>query len=96
MRRCSIDNNSATCNFNPAIDNDRYYSDYCYTSNYYYRPNDNLGWLATRGINNFNGACSFCHGLEGAGGSGPAIIGTTLKSFGTARGLFDYTSTQIP
>ena len=48
------------------------------------------------GAQSFSGICALCHGPEGGGGIGPAIISTTLKSFGTAQKLFDYISTQMP
>ena len=40
--------------------------------------------------------CADCHGAEGEGDYGPAIIGTALKSYGTAQRLFDYISTEMP
>lgn len=42
------------------------------------------------------GTCTACHGAEGGGDYGPAIIGTTLKSFGTAQRLLSYISTEMP
>lgn len=40
--------------------------------------------------------CADCHGAEGEGDYGPAIIGTALKSYGTAQRLLDYISTEMP
>jgi len=52
--------------------------------------------LAIRGANTFSSICASCHGSEGGGDYGPAIIGTSLRGFGTAQRLFDYISTQMP
>lgn len=42
--------------------------------------------------------CSVCHGPDGGGYVGPAIIGvnSALESYGTAQGLLDYISTTMP
>ncbi len=42
--------------------------------------------------------CSICHGPDGGGYVGPAIIGanSALESYGTAQGLLDYISATMP
>lgn len=42
--------------------------------------------------------CSICHGPDGGGYIGPAIIGSNsaLESYGSAQGLLDYVSTTMP
>ena len=59
-------------------------------------PTTTWGELAIRGTQTFSNICSSCHGPEGGGDIGPAIIGTALRSFGTAQRLFDYISTEMP
>lgn len=46
----------------------------------------------------FNQHCSSCHGPDGGGYIGPAIIGAeaALTSYGSAQGLFDYISATMP
>lgn len=42
--------------------------------------------------------CAQCHGDQGQGKRGPALIGSThgLRGYGTAQGLYDYTSVVMP
>jgi hypothetical protein len=54
------------------------------------------GELAARGSQAFSSNCSDCHGPDGGGDFGPAIIGTTLRSFRDAWRLLAYISTQMP
>lgn len=51
-----------------------------------------------RGKALFGMICSKCHGAQGQGGDGPRLIGSPngLSGYGTARGLFDFASTQMP
>jgi len=46
----------------------------------------------------FASRCSVCHGTNGEGSRGPAVIGTTasLEKYGTAQGLLDYVSDNMP
>ena len=55
---------------------------------------DQLG----RGHELFLANCSRCHGDEGQGDIGPAVIGERhgLRGYGTAQGLFDYVSRTMP
>jgi cytochrome c5 len=60
-------------------------------------PMATWGELAERGAQTFSGDCGICHYPGGGGGDeGPIIIGTTLRSFGTAQRLFNYISTRMP
>ncbi|MCK5600364.1 hypothetical protein KAR91_00740 [Candidatus Pacearchaeota archaeon] len=52
--------------------------------------------LAISGSQSFSINCAVCHGPEGAGGFGPAIIGPSLKSFETAQRLFSFISSWMP
>jgi cytochrome c len=56
------------------------------------------GSLALTGQNVFTTRCSSCHGNQGQGITGPALIGTTssLDKYMTAQGLLDFISTQMP
>jgi len=54
------------------------------------------GGLFIAGDQSFSDNCASCHGSEGAGGSGPAIIGPNLKSFETAQGLFNDIQATMP
>ena len=51
-----------------------------------------------RGREVFNERCAKCHGEQGEGKLGKALIGpkANLGGYGTARGLFDYTRTIMP
>ena len=51
-----------------------------------------------RGKAVFGMICAKCHGEQGQGGNGPRLIGSPngLSGYGTARGLFDFASTQMP
>ena len=42
--------------------------------------------------------CAMCHGADGQGGGGPALIGSgsNLGRYGNAQMLFDFVSTQMP
>jgi mono/diheme cytochrome c family protein len=42
--------------------------------------------------------CAGCHGSDGGGGRGPAVIGakSELSKYGTAEKLFDVISTNMP
>jgi mono/diheme cytochrome c family protein len=55
---------------------------------------DQLG----RGHELFLANCSRCHGDDGQGDIGPAVIGERhgLRGYGTAQGLFDYVSRTMP
>ena len=46
----------------------------------------------------FNQHCASCHGPDGSGYIGPAIIGAeaALASYGSAQGLLDYISATMP
>jgi len=54
------------------------------------------GELAVSGSRSFSVNCAVCHGPEGAGGFGPAIIGPSLKSFETAKRLLSFISSWMP
>jgi mono/diheme cytochrome c family protein len=51
-----------------------------------------------RGKGTFQSICSKCHGDQGQGDKGPRLIGSPngLSGYQTARGLFDFASTQMP
>lgn len=51
-----------------------------------------------RGKSTFQTTCSKCHGEQGQGGDGPRLIGSPngLSSYQTAKGLYDFASTQMP
>jgi S-disulfanyl-L-cysteine oxidoreductase SoxD len=51
-----------------------------------------------RGQAVFDERCAKCHGAQGEGKLGRALIGPTanLGGYGTARGLFDYTRKIMP
>lgn len=57
-----------------------------------------LGQLATSGQAVFTSQCAPCHGAQGQGGIGPAIIGpsASLDKYGTALGLLTKISTTMP
>ena len=46
----------------------------------------------------FANRCSRCHGVQGQGVSGPALIGSnaSLGKYNTAQGLFNYISAGMP
>ena len=56
------------------------------------------GSLALSGQSIYTIKCSSCHGNQGQGITGPALIGTTssLDKYITAQGLLDFISTQMP
>lgn len=56
------------------------------------------GELADSGKSVFATSCASCHGAQGQGGSGPALIGSNnqLKKYGTGKGLYDKVSTTMP
>ena len=56
------------------------------------------GKVAELGETVFASHCAFCHGKNGGGGRGPAVIGVTasLGKYNTAQGLLDYVSTNMP
>lgn len=51
-----------------------------------------------RGDEVYGSTCAACHGAEGEGGTGPAILGAgaPLRGYQTAQGLFDYVSRVMP
>lgn len=51
-----------------------------------------------RGGNLFRANCAKCHGEQGQGGEGPRLIGSPngLHGYRTARGLFDFVSSDMP
>lgn len=51
-----------------------------------------------RGKTLFAANCAKCHGDQGQGGEGPRIIGSPngLHGYRTARGLFDFVSSDMP
>ncbi|MFC1866257.1 c-type cytochrome [Chloroflexota bacterium] len=59
-------------------------------------PTTTWGELATRGAGAFSSNCAACHGEDGEGDFGPAIIGTTLTLYGTAWKLLAFISTNMP
>jgi cytochrome c len=54
--------------------------------------------LAASGQEIFADKCAVCHGQQGQGVTGPAIIGLSvgLKKYNTGEGLFDYISRAMP
>ncbi|HSJ54579.1 MAG TPA: cytochrome c [Anaerolineae bacterium] len=56
------------------------------------------GTLASAGHEVFGRECAECHGTEGEGLDGPALIGenTNLPAFGTAQGLYDFIRQGMP
>jgi hypothetical protein len=54
------------------------------------------GELASKGSQTFSSNCAPCHGPNGEGDFGPAIIGTTLRSFGDAFRLLAYIAAWMP
>jgi PQQ-dependent dehydrogenase (methanol/ethanol family) len=40
--------------------------------------------------------CSQCHGVNLEGGAGPALLGATLRKYGTGSALYDFISRQMP
>jgi mono/diheme cytochrome c family protein len=56
------------------------------------------GQLANAGQAVFTQNCATCHGDQGQGLIGPALIGPSavLTPYGTARGLYDFVSTNMP
>ncbi len=51
-----------------------------------------------RGKALFGMICAKCHGQQGQGGDCPRVIGSPngLSGYGTAKGLFEFVSTQMP
>ena len=56
------------------------------------------GQLSASGQAVFASNCARCHGNNGQGGAGPAIIGSTqgLAKYNTAQGLLTYVSGNMP
>jgi alcohol dehydrogenase (cytochrome c) len=56
------------------------------------------GQLVEPGKAVFNRSCASCHGAQGQGGAGPALIGTGegLKKYGDAQKLYEKISTTMP
>jgi mono/diheme cytochrome c family protein len=56
------------------------------------------GQLAEAGRSVYVEQCAACHGMQGEGLVGPALIGgrANLTKYRTARGLLDYTSSLMP
>lgn len=56
------------------------------------------GQLADSGKTVYADSCASCHGAQGQGGTGPAIIGANanLGKYDTAQGLFTKISTTMP
>jgi mono/diheme cytochrome c family protein len=54
--------------------------------------------LAALGQEIFADKCAVCHGQQGQGVTGPAIIGLSagLEKYNTGQGLFDYISGAMP
>ena len=46
----------------------------------------------------FAARCAMCHGAQGQGGSGPALIGSnaSLGKYNTGQGLFNFVSVNMP
>lgn len=62
-------------------------------------PSDALsGDQLVRGAEFYAASCASCHGAEGEGEIGPALIGEryAFRSRGTAQGLYDYVSHAMP
>ena len=59
-------------------------------------PTTTWGELATRGAGSFSSNCAPCHGPDGQGDFGPAIIGTPLTRWETAWSLLAFISTNMP
>jgi cytochrome c oxidase subunit 2 len=57
-----------------------------------------FGQLSQLGSTVFADNCAVCHGNNGEGKVGPALIGPNqhLANYGTAQGLFDFISTNMP
>ena len=51
---------------------------------------------ASTGGTVYGAKCSQCHGVNLEGGAGPALLGTTLKKYGTGSALYDFISRQMP
>ncbi len=56
------------------------------------------GTLAAAGRTVYTGRCAGCHGDNGQGRTGPAVIGSgaQLAKYNTAGGLYDKISTTMP
>lgn len=56
------------------------------------------GTLAAQGKTVYASQCSLCHGEQGQGVVGPALIGgrANLGRFGTGRALYDYIRVSMP
>lgn len=56
------------------------------------------GTLATSGEEVYVAECSECHGEQGEGLIGPALLGdgANLAAYGTAQGLYDYIHLSMP
>ncbi|MBI2851902.1 MAG: c-type cytochrome [Chloroflexi bacterium] len=61
-------------------------------------PKQTIGQSAEAGRRIFLEICSTCHGKQGLGAFGPALIGenATLEKFLSAQRLFDYISIAMP
>ncbi|MDN5870191.1 MAG: cytochrome c [Nitrococcus sp.] len=61
-------------------------------------PSSIAGALAAKGQKVFRRHCAQCHGNQGGGYIGPAVIGVDaeLASYHTAQGLLQYVSTAMP
>lgn len=62
------------------------------------RGEPTAGQLATAGQGVFSQKCASCHGDQGQGLIGPALIGSSaaLTPYATGRGLYDFVSTNMP
>jgi cytochrome c len=54
--------------------------------------------LAEEGYHVFWEECTWCHGIAGEGGEGPAIAGpgSRIESFGDGRGILNFISASMP
>lgn len=59
-------------------------------------PTTTWGELTTRGTSSFASNCAPCHGVDGQGDFGPAIIGTSLTFYQNAWRLLAFISTNMP
>lgn len=62
------------------------------------RKPETIGELADVGAKTFSDRCARCHGAQGQGIIGPALIGATanLTKFQTADGIYSYISLAMP
>ncbi|MGI8929411.1 MAG: c-type cytochrome [Candidatus Limnocylindrales bacterium] len=56
------------------------------------------GEQLARGADFYAASCASCHGADGEGDIGPALVGEryVFRSRGTAQGLYDYVSEAMP